>query len=226
MDDLERMFQHLVQVLAETDPRRLTLPFQVAELYEEIIPYRRHRTALGFDAVEDYEMALLRLLAGEGGLAEVDPVEAREALEQEAMAVNPEPGAFRYFAAALVRLQPGAVRRVLDAPQAYAPPGSQRDPLADILPELDAPTGAPVAPPAASRAQVPVEADASKSGARGADTRGGTCLQCAAPLPPDRRVLFCPFCGQSVNSVSCVNCGERLERGWRHCITCGSPVVA
>ena len=222
MDDLERVFQHLVQVLAENDPRRLTLPFQVAELYEEIIPYRRHRTVLGFDAVEDYEMTLLRLLAGEGGLAEVDPPEAREALEEEARAVHPEPGAFRYFAAATVWLQPAAVRRVLDAPQAYAPPGSQPDHDADSLQRVDRPRVGADVPPAGAPHAVAAPSDVTRT----PDVPGVECLNCSAPLPPGRRVAFCPFCGQSIGSFSCANCGEQLERGWRHCITCGAPVVA
>ena len=227
MNDHERVFQHLVQVLAETDPRRLTLPFQVAELYEEIIPYRRHRTALGFDAVEDYEMALLRLLAGEGDLAEVEPAEALEALVQEVEAVNPEPGAFRYFAAATVRLQSAAVRRVLDAPQAYAPPGAARDHTVNEVDEMMRPPSDDTdAQPAEPSSLPDREADRTSPKTRDPSTPDATCPRCDASLPAGRHVVFCPFCGESVSSFSCVNCGEPLERGWRHCITCGTPVVA
>ena len=122
MDDVERLFRHLVHLLATDDAERLRTPIEVSELYQSIVPYRSHKRELRFDAIEDYDMAILRLLAGEHGYASVEPIEAREALAREAEAVNPNPGAFRDFAAATVVLNPGAVRSVLEGQAAYAPP--------------------------------------------------------------------------------------------------------
>ena len=62
--DVERLFRALVQRLAERDPARLSAPFQVAELYQQILPYRTNRARLGFDTNQDYETAGLGLLAG------------------------------------------------------------------------------------------------------------------------------------------------------------------
>lgn len=121
MDDLDRLFRHLVYLLADQDPERLHAPFEVAELYQRMLPYRQHRSALRFDTYQDYEMALLRLLSGDRGYATVEPVEVQEALRQEAEAINPDTGAFREYAAARVRLNAAAVRTALDARGAYAP---------------------------------------------------------------------------------------------------------
>ncbi len=128
IDEVETFFRHLVDVLSKSDANRLRSPIQVSELYLTIVPYRRHRAALGFATHEDYEMAILRFLAGEGGFASLDPPEAQEALMEEARSVNPTPGAFREFAAAKVYLNSGAVRTVTDAHEAYAPPPPQPEP--------------------------------------------------------------------------------------------------
>ena len=127
IDEVEAFFRHLVDVLSKSDADRLRSPIQVSELYQTIVPYRRHRAALGFDTNEDYEMAILRFLAGEGGFASLDPPEAQEALMEEARAINPTPGAFREFAAAKVYLNSGAVRTVTEAHEAYAPPPEPED---------------------------------------------------------------------------------------------------
>ena len=122
MDDLDRLFHHLVDHLARTKPDRLLKPFQVSELYQRLVPYRIHKRELGFEAVEDYEMAILRLLAGEHGYAAVEPPDVQEALAAEAKQVNPDPGAFREFAAASVVLSREAVTRIVNQDVAYAPP--------------------------------------------------------------------------------------------------------
>ncbi len=127
IDEVETFFRHLVDVLSKSGADRLRSPIQVSELYQTIVPYRRHRAALGFDTNEDYEMAILRFLAGEGGFASLDPPEAQEALMEEARSINPTPGAFREFAAAKVYLNSGAVRTITDANEAYAPPQEPED---------------------------------------------------------------------------------------------------
>ena len=43
MDDVERMYRHLVRTIRSTSPQLLTQPFQVADLYATILPYRLHR---------------------------------------------------------------------------------------------------------------------------------------------------------------------------------------
>ena len=121
MNDVDRLFRRLVEVLASGGAEHLREPFDLASLYQRIIPYRAHRGALRFDTNEDYEMALLRLLAGEHGYVEVEPAEVARALAEEARSVNPNPGAFRSFGEARVRLSFKAVKQLLEADEPYAP---------------------------------------------------------------------------------------------------------
>ena len=49
MNDVDRLFRRLVEVLASGGQQRLREPFDLASLYQRIIPYRAHRGALRFD---------------------------------------------------------------------------------------------------------------------------------------------------------------------------------
>ena len=124
MSSVEHLFQHLVQVLASDDPERLTGPIQVSELYQTILPYRTYKKVLRFETNQDYEMAILQLLAGEGGYASVEPIEVRDALMKEVESINPNPGTFRDYAAARVLFNQDAVRSTVEGAIAYAPPAA------------------------------------------------------------------------------------------------------
>src|SRR5437867_7910978 len=76
-DDLDRLFERLVSVLADDAPGRLAVPFPAAEVYERLVPYRSNRSILRVATHQDYEMAVLRLLAGERGYASLEPAEVR-----------------------------------------------------------------------------------------------------------------------------------------------------
>jgi hypothetical protein len=211
------LFRHVVYTLADTRPGYLHQTFQVSELYQEIVPYRLFRSRLQFDTNEDYEMAILRLLAGQRGYAVLEPAEAREALAQEAEAINPLPGAFRDFAAARVTLNPAAVKQVLDARDSYAPaaPPPQLDPLPEPAPQ-------DVAPPPPTRAPAPAPSRGSGALPYTFEAGGGTeCPSCRSALPQHRAVLYCPFCGKKVAPLLCSKCDTELEPEWTFCITCG-----
>ena len=210
-DDVARMFQHLVAVLAERHPELLQEPIELPDLYEKIIPYRGHRVALRFDTNEDYEMALLRMLAGEHGYIEIEPAEVRDALAQEANSPNPNPGAFRAYPGARARLNFRAVKEVLEARPAYAPPLRADGPA--VLP------GREGGQPGRQRQQMPFEFDPDTP--LNAPTH---CPQCRGTLPAGRAVTFCPHCGGNVNVRDCPQCGTQLELDWRHCVTCGYRV--
>lgn len=216
MDQLDRLFAHLVRALAGRGTERIREPVQVAELYQELVPYRRYRTALRFDTHQDYEMAILRLLAGERGYATVEPAEAQEALMTEANAAFPEPGVVRQFAAASLRLNPAATRKILAGKEAYAPPAS------------------PISSPPAERAGRAERAEIANAaaGAEASDmdegiaaTLGDSCPYCEEELPKGRQLFYCPFCGGNVKGVKCPECHTQLEIGWLYCITCGRKMV-
>src|SRR6184192_2581764 len=114
-DDLDRLFERLVRVLAEDAPGRLAVPFPAAEVYERLVPYRSNRSTLKVATHQDYEMAVLRLLSGERGYVSLDPGEVQEALRRETAEVNPEPEPARRRALPArrpgVRAAPRAVAR-------------------------------------------------------------------------------------------------------------------
>jgi hypothetical protein len=67
------MFRRLVQNIRSGFPDLLTRPFEVSAIHQHLIPYRLNRGELGLDSAEDYELTLLRLLSGAGGMVEGDP---------------------------------------------------------------------------------------------------------------------------------------------------------
>ncbi len=215
VDDLDRLFRHLVLTLAQESPEHLGRPFQVAELYQSLVPYRQHRSALGLHSHQDYEMAILRLLAGEKGYATVEPPEVQQALAQEAQAIDPDTGAFREYAAARVRLNRSPVETILNASAAYFPAGRATAPSYLSSPDSPTEARAPEAPPA-----VPQRTDRTSGSLDRA-----ACGFCATPLPADRNAVYCPFCGVNLGSRQCRRCGAELEPGWRYCIDCGSPIA-
>ena len=100
-----RLHGVLLAALKQSQPNALERPIvSVAEIYQDLVPYRSVRTVLGFALNADYEHVLLRLLAGEDGLARIEPVEVREALRLELESPNPNVGLFRNYAACEVWL--------------------------------------------------------------------------------------------------------------------------
>ncbi len=233
---VERLFRRLVENLTALDPGAVHRPVAVADIHERLVPYRTHRTQLGFDTSEDYELTVLRLLAGDGGFATVYPDDVREALVREIAAVNPDTGLFRQFPDATVLLDPERAAdaagtppprpadAVLDLPglepaarpepPPHAAPALRDEPLDDddeplpfTLDDVDEEPGLPVARP---REVAPVSAP---------------CSYCGGNLPIGRTVLFCPHCGQNVGVVHCPTCGSELDVGWQFCIGCGQKVT-
>jgi hypothetical protein len=242
-DELDRLFHRLVLNLADLDPSRLHGPVDVTELYQRLVPYRTHRTTLGIDSHEDYEMTLLRLLAGERGYAFVEPEEARTALAAEAAGINPDTSLYKRYGAAKVTFDPELVRMALGGADAGPPPAGIAAAPAGT-PAEGTPRGAtdipwfPEPPADAPEIEVsrsgPDEGDVQPELPFALDEEGTTdqpapsprttsapCAYCGADLPVGRAVIFCPHCGQNVGVVHCPSCGSELDVGWRFCITCG-----
>jgi len=121
---VERLHELLSQALQHNRPRPFDSPVTVAEIYQDLVPYRSVRTALGFQMNADYEHTLLRLLAGEHGLARLEPGEARDELHSELETPNPNVGLFRKFAACDVWVTPGAPVEVHAQAQAAPAPAA------------------------------------------------------------------------------------------------------
>jgi hypothetical protein len=243
-DELDRLFRRLIWNLADLDPSRVHGPVEVSELCERLVPYRTHRTQLAIDTHEDYEMTVLRLLAGERGYAFVEPEEAREAMEHELAEVNPDPAFFHHFPTAKVTFDAGHVRAALG----MAAPGqaAAEPPDAGFRGELEAGAeagtswfpegsagepetgGEQVAPAGEEEANLPFALEEEATGPEAVSPRFGSapCAFCGGELPVGRAVIFCPHCGQNVGVVHCPACGSELDVGWRFCITCGRQMSA
>lgn len=195
MDAIDRMFSVLARTVRESQPRYLTQPFEVAELYRTLLPYRHFRRELALDTNEDYELTLMQLLSGARGYLIVDD-RMRDALDKELRSPNPDPGTFRQFADAQVALSPAALQRQVQTPEG--------------APEAGRTSGSTV------RLKTP---DTVAGAAAAADEL--RCRYCGNKLPQGRKVVFCPHCGQNLTVMNCGACGAELEVGWKFCVACG-----
>ena len=234
-DVLERFLEALVEQISATRPEYLTGPFAIAEIYQDLVPYRSHRNLIGVEMNGDYEDALFRLLSGEGDYLVLDSEVARREIQAELARPNPNTGLYRDFAAVDVRLHPSRV-------PAGAGIGSNvrgEDPEADVEPELetvveadevsDEPSDEPVA-------EIPDKADAvglthpeperaSEDGVVGhIETASDPPLASVGAAEPDEPAAVA---GESDDVVTvCHWCREDLpERGSLHfCPFCGSDL--
>ncbi len=221
-DDLDRLFERLVSVLAQDTPGKLAVPFPASEVYERLVPYRSNRSVLKVATHQDYEMAVLRLLAGERGYASLEPGEVREALEREAGESNPDTALFRQFPDAILSLNRLAAERFLRGDRAYAPPSPPPPP--------------PESAEAAEREEQEEEDEVVKEEEKEAGAAGSAspfelveqsetprqCPYCGETLPGGRKVNFCPQCGQPPSGeLRCPACGSEVDVGWGYCVSCG-----
>ncbi len=204
---LDRLHRLLVASLRERGADALERPFTIAEIYQDLVPYRRHRDDLAVEMNGDYEHLLLRFLSGEGGYVQLEFEPALRAIRKELEASNPSTGVYRDYAAADVRL----LVREAAAPDTRAAGAGDAGAASAVEPPADEP--APVEP----------------AGSRGATTPAPapeTCRWCEGPLPDRPGLRFCPHCGRDVQVVPCSSCGEALEPEWRFCIKCGQNVAS
>ena len=111
MDELDRLFRRLVENIRAGYPEYLSRPFEVAELYQTLIPYRLNRRELGIETNQEYELLLMRLLAGERGYVSADAA-LQEMMRSELASAHPDTASFRGFTTARAALTVEAVRRL------------------------------------------------------------------------------------------------------------------
>ena len=244
MDALDRTFRHLLQTIQARYPAYLTQPFEVAELYQNILPYRHHRRELGLETNQDYELVLLQLLSGARDYFVVSD-DMRERLARELAAPNPDPGVFREYSTSQIALSPAAVRRfqsgATGSEPAFAaataapsePPtraASQRVSAASVATSPRSSSSAATAPTLATQ-PTPRRSGASSSGASAAPTpapRGS-----AAPVParPPQTVVpqtgeQCRYCNGALPTgrriTFCPHCGQNLTVV--NCLACGTEL--
>jgi NADH pyrophosphatase NudC (nudix superfamily) len=211
VDELDRLFGLLVTALARET--RVAVPFPASDVYERLVPYRSNRSHLNVATHQDYEMAVLRLLAGERNYVQLEPDNVREAMQREIATINPDPAYFRSFPEAQVMVNGRAAERVLLADRAYAPPMAAEDDedLVDTTGENPIPV--PFVPPSAFRGPAAKETFSA-----------GQCEYCGGVLPSNRDARFCPHCGQpQEGELKCPGCSSELDVGWAYCLACGRP---
>lgn len=227
MDTVAALHRALVESLIQLRPNALTQPVTVAEIYQDLIPYRSVKGPLGFALNADYEHALLHLLAGDDGYARIEPEEVRETLSRELKSPNPDVGLFRDYASCDVFVtvpedaRDGTYRAPERTPEPEAPARSAAKPVesweavvsgATRIDAADAVRGfaarTPPEPPAAPKSATAMQ----------------SCVSCAKPLPAGKNVRFCPHCGADQTQRLCKTCKEPLEKDWKFCIACGSSV--
>lgn len=245
VDVARHLHQLLVQALLERGSDAAA-PVTVAEIYQELVPYRAVRERLGVELNADYEHALLRLLAGEDELLRLEPASARDELRQELASPNPYVGIYRKFAACDVWVEFDDEAPALAAAESPAAPKQAEaengtavestvlaTPAASLHPFLapkqasPPPSGEEVArvePQAAVRRSTPAPSPAPAQ-AVPKTAKGDECGFCHEELPPGRVVRFCPHCGKDQRLRPCGRCGEALEKSWRYCIGCGTPAA-
>ena len=224
MDDVERMYRHLVRTIRTTFPVYLSQPFEVGELYQTILPYRLHRRELGFETNQDYEHALMTLLTGANGYLVIDE-RMRDVLKAELAGTNPDTARIRDFASAHVALAPEALQLVESGSQRRTSGGGATISRTSATPHRSA-SGAMAAVAGATSAETGTTVPFSDAKQRVArpitvSEEGENCSFCKAALPPGRQISFCPHCGQDLTMVHCPACGSELDRGWKFCVTCG-----
>ena len=122
MDELDRLFGLLVEALARETRIGSLRRSPPPEVYERLVPYRSNRSRLNVATHQDYEMAVLRLLAGERGLR---AARARERARGACSARSPRSIPIPRISAASPTLlvmvnRIAAAERVLLADRAYA----------------------------------------------------------------------------------------------------------
>ena len=187
MDVLDRLYWRLVRALQQNGAG-YDRPITIAEIYQQLVPYRSGRGELGFGELAEYEHALLRLLSGERGYVEVELPQVREEFRRELAAPNPLLGLYRDYAAIEVRL---TGPRPSSVPRAEPPP----------------PSVAPGPTSAVSSSGAPASATCPGCGARlpsGPEVR--YCPQCGRAV----RAVPCPECRTPIEPSwnYCVSCGR------------------
>ena len=104
---LDNIFNRLVRTLLAGGPDQLSAAFTVSEIVHALVPYRTYRSELGVQTIQDYEHAVLELLAGERGFLVVDS-DTVSAIRKELTSPDPDTAILHRMQHVEARL--GAVR--------------------------------------------------------------------------------------------------------------------
>src|SRR5689334_21176584 len=115
MDDLDRLYHRLVLNVRDGAPHLLDRQFRLGDVSAHLVPYRHTRRELGFESIQQYELALLRLASGERGYLRAEG-SVQDALRRTLAKPQPDGSLLRAYADAPVALPPDALTRARVAP--------------------------------------------------------------------------------------------------------------
>ncbi len=108
---LHRFHRVLVREFGSKYSGDLSASLTVADIYYNLVPFRTRHDELGVESMNEYEQALLRLLAGQGGFLEMESIADLQRVQRHVDSRNPDPGVFRDFLPAGVRICSAAEER-------------------------------------------------------------------------------------------------------------------
>jgi predicted RNA-binding Zn-ribbon protein involved in translation (DUF1610 family) len=252
MDDLDRLYQRLLDAVREGAPHLRERRFRLGDIPLHLLPYRLHRRELGFESVQQYERALARLAAGERGYLSAD-AGVHEAFRRAAAdPATPVDQLLRTYGDAAVAIAPDSRHRA-DAPAATdgsdghtaemaVPEGAAAAPAAPPSGPTSAPVSAPVSAPASAPAPVapPAAAAAEGAPAPAPPTDGPTVRYQRAGTPAVAPTAASPGAEPSSDAMPfpvrppaqvaggpCPHCGRPLptERAVTFCPHCGENLT-
>jgi hypothetical protein len=193
LETVDRMFRVLVRTIRTKHPSYLAEAFTLADLQQQILPYRHFRRDLGLESNQEYELALMQLLAGTKGYLRVDE-RVRDEFSKELASSNPNAGRIRDFGDARLRLDENAAASVGTAGTPVSSPLQPSVPEADREERL----------PSGARCRF-CGGELPKAGTREINF----CPHCGQNL----RVRHCPACGAETEEdwKYCVSCGKGLS---------------
>jgi hypothetical protein len=179
-DVLNRFNKVLVESVGSRYPQAPDVSITVGDIYYDLVPFQTRQSDLGVESILHYEQALLRILAGEGGLLEMESISHRQELQRHLHTGNRDLGLIRDL------LNAGVLVR-LPANEETSPGGE----------EEDAPGAADC--PSCSEA-MPHDHRTSFCPFCGDDLRREPCVSCDEKLRLHWR--FCIACGGEVEAQS------------------------
>ena len=193
LDTVERMFRVLVRTIRTKHPAYLAEAFTLADLQQQILPYRHFRRDLGLESNQEYELALMQLVGGAKQYLKADE-RVRDEFSRELASSDPKPARIRDF---------GDARLWLDEDAAAA------------IGTAGTPVSSPVQPPIAEKdreERLPSSARCRFCGGELPKVGGreiNFCPHCGQNL----RVRHCPACGAETEEgwKYCVSCGKGLS---------------
>lgn len=105
-DVLDRFHQILAREVYSRSSKNPNDPVMVSDICYDLVPFETRRDELGIMTVFEYERALLQLLSGQGGYAEMEYMGDRQRIQRHLDSRNPDSGLYREFLSSAVRIRP------------------------------------------------------------------------------------------------------------------------